>query len=76
MDLKHILDAIRTTRNSQNKKQLEMSILLGISQNHYSDIETGKHKLGIEMLERIEHVLGRDYREFLPPPESTQKAQM
>ncbi len=68
MDSKYILDAIRIARTSQNKKQLEMSILLGISQNHYSEIETGKHKLSVEMLERIGNVLGKDYRDFLPPP--------
>lgn len=68
MDSQHVLNAIRIARISKNMKQLEVSVLLGISQNYYSEIECGKHKLTLDMLEKIGKVLGKDYREFLPPP--------
>jgi transcriptional regulator with XRE-family HTH domain len=68
MDLNVILTQIRIARVSKGFKQEVLADKLGISQNHYSEIEKGKHKLTVEMLYKIGFALGVDYREFLPPP--------
>jgi transcriptional regulator with XRE-family HTH domain len=68
MDLKLILNQIRIARVSRGYKQEVLAEKLSISQNHYSEIEKGKHRLTVEMLCKIGLALGVDYREFLPPP--------
>jgi XRE family transcriptional regulator, regulator of sulfur utilization len=67
MDTKAILEKIRIARISKGIKQDMLAEKIGCSQNHYSEIERGKHKLDLEKLFKIATALEMDYRDFIPP---------
>jgi XRE family transcriptional regulator, regulator of sulfur utilization len=59
---------IRQLRKKAGYTQQEIAALLNISQNTYSDIETGKRKIDIERIYSIAKVYGVTVDSLLPPP--------
>jgi ribosome-binding protein aMBF1 (putative translation factor) len=57
--------AVRGGRKKAGLTQKDLARLIGVSQNHISDMEHGKRPIGKEMAKRLAGVLQVDYRVFL-----------
>ena len=57
--------ALRGGRKKEGLTQKDLAGLIGVSQNHISDMEHGKRPIGKEMAKRLAKVLKVDYRVFL-----------
>jgi len=57
--------ALRGARKKEGLTQEELAQLLGISQNHISEMENGKRTIGKAMAKRLSNILKIDYRVFL-----------
>jgi ribosome-binding protein aMBF1 (putative translation factor) len=57
--------ALRGGRKKEGLTQKDLARLIGVSQNHISDIEHGKRPIGKEMAKRLAGILKVDYRVFL-----------
>lgn len=56
--LQAIGDKFRTVRRYRNIGQAELAETLGISRQHLSNIEKGKHRASMEMFVQIAEALG------------------
>jgi ribosome-binding protein aMBF1 (putative translation factor) len=57
--------ALRGGRKKEGLTQKDLARLIGVSQNHISDMEHSKRPIGKEMAKRLAGVLKVDYRVFL-----------
>jgi ribosome-binding protein aMBF1 (putative translation factor) len=57
--------ALRGGRRKEGLTQKDLAHLIGVSQNHISDMERGKRPIGKEMAKRLAKALKVDYRIFL-----------
>ena len=57
--------ALRGARKKDALTQKQLAKVLGISQNHISEMENGKRPIGKEMARRLAKILNVDYRVFL-----------
>ena len=59
---------IKELRKQYGYTQLEVATLLNMSQNTYSDMESGKTKIDIERLYQIAQLYNISISKLLPPP--------
>jgi plasmid maintenance system antidote protein VapI len=57
--------ALRGGRKKEGLTQKELARLIGVSQNHISEMEHGKRPIGKDMARRLAEALKVDYRVFL-----------
>jgi len=57
--------ALRGARKREGLTQKQLAHMLGISQNHISEMEHGKRPIGKEMAKRLAKALNANYRVFL-----------
>jgi ribosome-binding protein aMBF1 (putative translation factor) len=57
--------ALRVGRKKEGLTQKELARLIGVSQNHISEMEHGKRPIGKDMARRLAEALKVDYRVFL-----------
>ena len=56
---------LRANRNKMGLSQQEFGDLIGVSQNHISEMENGRRAIGKAMAKRFAKVFKTDYRYFL-----------
>jgi len=71
--IQDILNIIRGTRKEKGLSQREVAEFLGISQNAYKDIETGKTELKVKALFQLDEFLGLDLRKTQEPTETSKE---
>jgi transcriptional regulator with XRE-family HTH domain len=64
-DTKNIAKRVRALRESQNVRQVDMARQLGLTQQHWSAIESGKHPFDVEMLQAIADMYGVSLMELI-----------
>ncbi|MEW5803561.1 MAG: helix-turn-helix transcriptional regulator [bacterium] len=57
--------ALRGARHKESLTQKELAKLIGVSQHHISEMESGKRPIGKDMAKKLAHVLHISYRVFL-----------
>jgi transcriptional regulator with XRE-family HTH domain len=68
--MRKIMDKIRNRRKELHISQEDLAKDIGISQNYYSSLETGKTRLYVEQLEVIAEALGCNPEDFFKDEET------
>ena len=60
-----ICDQLKQTRKQLGYSQHYVATVIGMSQNNYSRIESGKSKITIEQIQKISGVFGKNVLEII-----------